>query len=90
MDGPDAVLRPKYRNESWAHFLSITYGKYLEDEQYDFEADKDKLEAAYDSARQENRDEIMRNTEETERLKVQYNAMGSSGVSLLVLVSSPY
>jgi SMC interacting uncharacterized protein involved in chromosome segregation len=71
---------------SWVEYLSHSYDKYLQDENYDIEAERETLAARLDTHSQETKDDILRNTEEVEKLHVEYEAMRPSGVSRLLRV----
>lgn len=65
----------------WADYLSISYSRYLSDEGYDFEPEKERLEGRYRATGESTREIVMRNTEEVEKLKAEYEAVKREGVS---------
>lgn len=65
----------------WADYLSISYSRYLSDEGYDFEPEKERLEGRYRATGETTREIVMRNTEEVEKLKAEYEAVKKEGVS---------
>lgn len=79
--GPNVFMRPNFRGEVYAEYLNSAYGKYLLDENYDIEPERDRLEEHYNLAAQETKDDIMRNTEETEKLKQEHKAISTSKVA---------
>ena len=81
LDDPKAMLRVQYRTEMWAEYLSSAYPQFLATEDYDIENERQRLDDRYREAGENTRGEVLRNTEEIEKLKVEYEALCRQGAS---------
>jgi kinetochore protein NDC80 len=73
--------RVQHRTEMWAEYLSTSYPEFLAHEDYDIENQKRKLEDRYEASGEQTKADVMRHTEEEERLKAEYKALCQESVS---------
>lgn len=83
LNEPDAVYRGNYRSEVLVEYLTAAYDKYLQDENYDIEPERETMGDRFSSLSQGCRDDAMRNKEEVEKVKQEYEVLTKSKVSSL-------
>lgn len=73
-------MRIQYRTEMWAEYLASAYPQFLASEDYDIETERQRLNDRYREAGENTRAEILRNTEELERLKMEFDVLARQEV----------
>jgi hypothetical protein len=71
----------------WTEYLATSYPDFLASEDFDIEQQKQRLQDRFDVAREATRTETLRNTEELEARRAEYEALCRQTVSCSLVLS---